>query len=49
VKLLTVKVDFPHKKEGSTWDLGKFNLVKSLDLTVFRGHQHSPLVWEKSG
>jgi len=49
VKLLTVKVGFPYKKEGSTWDLGKFHQEKLTNLTTFRSHQHSHFVQEKSG
>jgi len=48
VKLLTFKVDFPYKKEGSAWDLGKFHQGKSTKLTTLDGHQHSQFVREKS-
>ena len=47
-KLLTFKVDFSYKKEGSAWDLGKFHQGKSINLTTLGGHQHSQFVQEKS-
>jgi len=48
VKLLTFKVDFSYKKEGSAGDLGKFHQGKFTNFTAFSGHQHSQLVQEKS-
>ena len=35
MKLLIFKVDFPYKKKGSAWDLGKFHQGKSTNLSLW--------------
>jgi len=48
MKLLTFKVDFPYKKEGSAWDLEKFHRREINKINHLDGHQHSQFVREKS-
>jgi len=38
-KSLRFKVDFPHKKEGSTWDLGK---ISPREINKFNHLQRPP-------